>query len=348
MLLPTCRYALEKLKAFQLTEVSVNSLEAMIELASRFVNELVLCGGLSLISTREDWFAGLTAEKMPFDEHLKKVRQALSRPRHKPKRQGERLQAWTTLSARLTSREEVSWRFAEACEDVERLLEFKISKRNPAVRALEEWRVELWDLKVANEHDHIFGCYLLMQCYKLHEKRRQFAVRMQEDAGKLVAIIKDTAEFLVLEAEQNPSSRLRSQGGFVDDTPSDQEEDVTTGAKAKPQQRNNPDPSVEPGEDTPSKQEKPATSMWWHAREERIPDKFAHGPVIGNQSRLALAICPLFGDGAKEPRVLHQIGVDGYIWIVRIRPQLLWVWFQEEPHFNAAKDKMRSRGSQSN
>src|SRR5207248_810116 len=94
--------------------------------------------------------------------------------------------------------------------------------------ALEMWEANLWELKAADEKDRIFGCHLLMTCYKAQEERPKLAERMAKDASRLLAIIRETAAFLTVKAEANLPAPPGLVSGFADDKPSDQGDDTLT------------------------------------------------------------------------------------------------------------------------
>jgi hypothetical protein len=196
--------ARKKLMEFQADETSVETLEVLIGLAANFVHQSTRYKIKGFIAERANEFETLTASDSPFDLRRALISQALSTKRSGPYNQTEQTRFPVIMGEilpRLNSLDSLQWEWERACDDVESLRSLEI-KEETTIAALEDWRQILWDLKIREEEDHLFGCYLLRQCFLAQEDRKELAKRMFGKKIGAIKVIQETAEFLYAEVKE--------------------------------------------------------------------------------------------------------------------------------------------------
>jgi hypothetical protein len=233
----------------------------------------------------------------------------------------------------LESNEELRWQLHLAYRDVDSLLTDVGSLLTDSDRRLHEvegnlddctrpnvnstlrdWRRKLWEFKVEDEQDHLFGSYMLGCCHQsvdtgsaAESLRSHLIRRLSQDDGSLIAIIQQTAEFLLM--TDPPAS-----------SPTTTSVDVTREAEAN---------NTPIGTDARNEGGGQVTSKRWYHKEPPSHTEYPHGPLLGNQKTMADIICQNI-KGGKDRRALKRLGEDGAIWIVQISPQRLEVYFRDD------------------
>jgi hypothetical protein len=94
-----------------------------------------------------------------------------------------------------------------------------------------------------------------------------------------------------------------------------------------------------PHNDQSSDTSSTANSLWYHSLQEPVPDQFKFGPLYGKQIYLASIICPSFSQTV-DPRALHSLARQGFLWIRRPRgAQLCEVFFLNEHIYEQVKQR---------
>lgn len=208
--------------------------------------------------------------------------------------------------------------------------------RLPPVKELELARSEL--LEIANSWDasHLYGCYLIEQCYAAHHSEGLFArdraissantVRRAYalDGKHVVSAVQNAAEWTYEEAARSfgwrhNQSHIAASGRVVETV------DNTTNPKPRP------------------KTEGPCV----HPRGEEPPEQFRYGPVTGNRKELGRWV----GEPLQETvdwRSLRTLEAElRWIWI-RGRGHCCDVYFTSEDRFRSVEARKASDQSSSN
>jgi len=217
-----------------------------------------------------------------------------------------------TVILRLQSLDSARWRLPILLEDVERLLTLPLSKAQKT-RFL-AWRQELLNLINRSSREHLFGSFVLAECQKAlnresvdHELFKTLLDRFMEEGPHLISMASEAAEYICLAAEgTTPDATSRA-------------------ANIAPVER---DKNSLPEESACSD----AAPSWCHGADEEPPAEFPYGPLSGNKTDLAAAICPQMGYEF-DPRALERLCSDEKrirkIWIRKIQGQVLDVFFRD-------------------
>jgi hypothetical protein len=91
-----------------------------------------------------------------------------------------------------------------------------------------------------------------------------------------------------------------------------------------------------------------SSPRWYHTPNEPRPPEYTSGPLVGTQLFLAKIICPVFGH-AVDRRALHDLGLDGFLWIVKSpRRQCCQVYFREQHLYAEANARRLALESKQN
>ena len=341
MSLARCRAALTKLQEFRAVEGPRHPLEWMkksnkpgelVRLAVGFAHELVEAGAGDELTRRATLFDALTGPGSTFDEarqgadaRLNCQGCTLKLPDYSAPSPGPgRLVAETLgdgsfmfvrnrcypncvdeIRPRVVDRDWARWHLPILLDDVQRLLDLEMSDSQR--QDFQRWQHELWSLSIRSDREHLFGCYLLAECWKAlepntssPERCQRLEERFAKETERLAKVMQDAAEYLYLLAQEEHGQA----------------------------------PVGAPSSGAPA-----IRTDWFHTQDENRPSRYAHGPVAGSLKQLAAAICPSF-NYRRDPRSLKLLGRKGPIWIEKVSGHSYKVFFEDQKLFAEANFKL--------
>jgi hypothetical protein len=337
--LQKCKAALKKLRAYRPPESprlkrrvwTASALGRLISLAGAFTSALAEAGAWDELARRAQAFADQTGPGSGLDQAREAVLHLLTAAQEpqlyipdlsaKPLGPGRRVfnEDWIvtvelqypnyvgTIADRLADRD-FPWReMATALDGAKRLLGLEVADAPAGV--IRRWHQELWTFHLRCEREHLLGSWLLERCHDAVDPTRARA----EEHEALRGILPGHGDCLV-EALKNAAEALYdfAEGSAQGGSPN-----------AVPGQANTPAPGTQEG-------------TWFHGEAEKVPNEYAHGPVIGSLKELARMICPSFGYKADRRGVI-RLASSGQIWVQKISGQSYKVFFKEKNEYAEAR-----------
>jgi hypothetical protein len=324
---------------------------SLIKRAASFVGALMTAGSRSELERRADAFVNYTAGNGGFDMARIAAHRVLADPRvegaggsrkdyylpdvTRPRRNNRRVfdldgfepdhraafhNYVPVACGHLADRTWLFWNVENALHDVRLLLQLDLSDADAKI--LHDWQGALWKLARSSERHHSWGCFLLRECYSamdplLPGPERYEALVIDVEINYLSAVksIKDAATDLYAACIQHQTLR----GGRLRAPAAPEDQSEATDHKRV-----------------------------FHGPDALVPPEYAYGPLTGNLTELATAIC-FFAGQEERPRGLLRLAVKRDIWLVRQEPRghTVNVFFRNSETRSKANDRlMRIREEQ--